>query len=92
MSSIRTRWFSPYLVLLSASLHMPIPGIYLFRGVCAALAGRAEQCIVQPGEVVFLLVLTDQAYPGDNLGLNIVGLEKNCLPRADDVTGHFGLA
>ena len=40
-------------------MRMPIPGIFLFRGVCDAFTGGEEQCIVKPGEeLVFLLVLT----------------------------------
>merc|ERR1712166_600988 len=78
----------------SAPMRMPISGIYKIKGVGDVLAGRVEQGIVKPGEeVVFLPTHTasnpctgkDFTGPGDNVGLNIKGLDKNNMPRSGDV-------
>merc|ERR1712160_111010 len=58
---------------------MPISGIYKIKGVGDVLAGRVEQGVVKPGEEV------DFANPGDNVGLNIKGLDKQNMPRSGDV-------
>merc|ERR1712046_329947 len=55
---------------ISAPMRMPISGIYKIKGVGDVLAGRVEQGV---------------AKPGDNVGLNIKGLDKNNMPRSGDV-------
>merc|ERR1719188_1523021 len=54
----------------SAPMRMPISGIYKIKGVGDVLAGRVEQGVVNPG---------------DNVGLNIKGLDKQNMPRSGDV-------
>merc|ERR1719213_1223104 len=77
-------------------MRMPISGIYKIKGVGDVLAGRVEQGTVKPGEeVVFLPTHTSSnpcagkvftvAMPGDNVGLNIKGLDKQNMPRGGDV-------
>merc|ERR1711881_631432 len=51
-------------------MRMPISGIYKIKGVGDVLAGRVEQGVVKPGEEV---------------GLNIKGLDKQNMPRTGDV-------
>merc|ERR1711874_862237 len=51
-------------------MRMPISGIYKIKGVGDVLAGRVEQ---------------GQVKPGDNVGLNIKGLDKQNMPRGGDV-------
>merc|ERR1711904_559470 len=55
---------------ISAPMRMPISGIYKIKGAGDVLAGRVEQ---------------GQAKPGDNVGLNIKGLDKQNMPRGGDV-------
>merc|ERR1719164_116661 len=55
---------------INAQMRMPISGIYKIKGVGDVLAGRVEQGF---------------ASPGDNVGLNIKGLDKNNMPRSGDV-------
>merc|ERR1712232_483222 len=40
---------------LSAPMRMPVSGIYKIKGVGDVLAGRVEQGVVKPGEVVVFL-------------------------------------
>merc|ERR1711935_891992 len=54
----------------SAPMRMPISGIYKIKGVGDVLAGRVEQGLVKPGE---------------DVGLNIKGLDKQNMPRSGDV-------
>merc|ERR1712226_446577 len=69
----------------SAPMRMPISGIYKIKGVGDVLAGRVEQGVVKPGEEVVFLPTHTASNPGDNVGLNIKGLDKNNMPRGGDV-------
>merc|ERR1711924_399364 len=57
-------------------LRLPISGIYKIKGVGDVLAGRVEQGLAKRVE---------QAKPGDNVGMNIKGLDKGNMPRVGDV-------
>jgi elongation factor 1-alpha len=86
-------------------MRTPISGVYKIKGVGDVLTGRVEQGLVKPNdEVVFLpmgvpgKVFTvemhhksaPQAGPGDNVGLNVKGLNKDSMPRVGDVMVHKG--
>merc|ERR1712031_9640 len=70
---------------ISAPMRMPISGIYKIKGVGDVLAGRVEQGVVKPGEEVIFLPTHTSSNPGDNVGLNIKGLDKQNMPRGGDV-------
>merc|ERR1711879_31058 len=85
---------------IDAPMRMPISGIYKIKGVGDVLAGRVEQgeeVIFLPTHTasnpcagkVFTVEMhhsrVDFANPGDNVGLNIKGLDKNNMPRSGDV-------
>merc|ERR1711871_575406 len=81
----------------SAAMRMPVSGIYKIKGVGDVIAGRIEQGLVKPthtpanacGGKVFTIEMHhtrhDVAKPGDNVGLNIKGLDKQNMPRVGDV-------
>ena len=52
-------------------------GIYRIKGVGDVFARRVEHGIVKPGE-----------RPGNNVDLNIKGLDKNNMARSGDVMVH----
>ncbi|ORZ32070.1 elongation factor alpha-like protein [Catenaria anguillulae PL171] len=64
-----------------ANLRVPISGIYKIKGVGDVLAGRVEQ--------VFTVEMhhkkVEKGETGDNVGMNIKGLDKNNMPRVGDV-------
>merc|ERR1712161_166959 len=71
-------------------MRMPVSGIYKIKGVGDVLAGRVEQGFVKPGiGKVFTVEMhhsrIDAAGPGDNVGLNIKGLDKANMPHTGDV-------
>lgn len=84
-----------------APLRMPVSGIYKIKGVGDVIAGRIEQGVVRPGDVVgfsptgvtgakvFSIEMHHKSYPeavpGDNVGLNIKGLTKENMPKAGDI-------
>merc|ERR1712003_443518 len=51
-------------------MRLPISGVYKIKGVGDVLTGRVEQGVVKPGEEV---------------GMNIKGLDKGNMPRVGDV-------
>merc|ERR1719488_440361 len=58
-------------------MRMPLSGIYKIKGVGDVLAGRVEQGVIHKAQ--------EEANPGDNVGLNIKGLDKGNMPRVGDV-------
>jgi elongation factor 1-alpha len=82
-------------------LLIPINGIYKIKGVGDVITGRIEQGTLNAGDVVNvcpreltgLKVFTIEmhhktwpnAKPGDNVGMNIKGLDKNKMPKVGDV-------
>jgi len=86
-------------------MRCPISGVYKIKGVGDVLTGRVEQGLVKPNEEVVFLPMgvtgkvftvemhhksVPQAGPGDNVGLNIKGLNKDNMPRVGDVMIHKG--
>jgi elongation factor 1-alpha len=89
----------------SATMRMPVSGVYKIKGVGDVITGRVEQGNVKPDDqVIFLPTHTastpcagkifsvemhhknvPSAAPGDNVGLNVKGLDKINMPRAGDV-------
>ena len=89
----------------TSKMRTPISGVYKIKGVGDVLTGRVEQGTVKPNdEVVFLPMgvtgkvfqvemhhkSVPQAGAGDNVGLNIKGLNKDSMPRCGDVMIHKG--
>ena len=82
-------------------LRIPINGIYKIKGVGDVITGRIEQgtltagdvCRVVPRGLTGLKVFTIEmhhktwpnAKPGDNIGMNMKGLDKNNMPKVGDV-------
>ncbi len=83
-------------------LRMPIQDVYTPKGVGTVPVGRIETGIMKPGDKIIIMpsgkngeVKTieahheqlPQAIPGDNIGVNVRGLEKKDVSRGD-VIGH----
>jgi len=84
-----------------APVRVPINGIYKIKGVGDVITGRVEQGTVHAGDIVriaprglsglkvFSIEMHhktwDKASPGDNVGLNIKGLDKANMPKVGDV-------
>ena len=82
-------------------LRIPINGIYKIKGVGDVITGRIEQgtltagdvCRVVPRGVSGLKAFSIEmhhktwpnAKPGDNIGINMKGLEKGNMPRVGDI-------
>ncbi len=82
-------------------VRVPINGIYKIKGVGDVITGRVEQGIIRPNDVIGIAPRNlkglkvfsvemhhkswPQAIPGDNVGLNIKGLEKGNMPKVGDV-------
>uniref|UniRef100_A0A6C0IVQ1 Tr-type G domain-containing protein n=1 Tax=viral metagenome TaxID=1070528 RepID=A0A6C0IVQ1_9ZZZZ len=82
-------------------VRIPINGVYKIPGVGDVITGRVEQGILKPNDVVGIAPRNHrglkifsiemhhktcaQAIPGDNVGLNIKGLDKKNLPKVGDV-------
>merc|ERR1719486_158861 len=63
-----------------SAMRLPVSGIYKIKGVGDVVAGRVEQ-----GTVEMHHKRQDSAGPGDNIGMNIKGLDKQNMPRSGDV-------
>lgn len=85
---------------VDAPVRVPLSGVFKIRGVGDVLTGRVEQGSLTPGTTVgfcpsgttgkvFTIEMhhksVPMAGPGDNVGLNIKGLDKDDMPRAGDV-------
>ena len=85
----------------SKMVRVPINGIYQIKGVGDVITGRIEQGILRPNDVVGVVPrklsglkvfsiemhhkMVPQALPGDNVGINIKGLDKKNMPKVGDV-------
>ncbi|BAJ50249.1 elongation factor EF-1 alpha subunit [Candidatus Caldarchaeum subterraneum] len=82
-------------------LRIPIQGVYSIKGVGVVPVGRVEQGVLKPGDIVAIYPgglkaevksiemhhqSLQQAIPGDNIGFNLKGVEKNQLSRGMVVT------
>jgi elongation factor 1-alpha len=83
-------------------LRLPIQDVYNIKGVGTVPVGRVETGILKPGETIVFMPSNKsgevksiemhheqlpQALPGDNIGFNVRGIEKNEIARGD-VAGH----
>ena len=82
-------------------LRIPINGIYKIKGVGDVITGRIEQGTLTAGDVcrvvprgltglkVFSIEMHHKTWPdakpGDNIGMNMKGLEKTNMPKVGDV-------
>lgn len=82
-------------------LRIPINGIYKIKGVGDVITGRIEQGTVNAGDIcriaprglnnlkVFSIEMHHKSWPnakpGDNVGLNMKGLDKTNMPKVGDV-------
>lgn len=82
-------------------MRIPINGIYRIKGVGDVITGRVEQGTINAGDAVriaprgisglkvFSIEMHHKTWPnakpGDNVGMNIKGLDKNNLPKVGDV-------
>ena len=83
------------------AVRVPINGIYKIKGVGDVITGRVEQGTIRPNDIcgiaprglkglkVFSIEMHHkswpQAGPGDNVGLNMKGLDKGNMPKVGDV-------
>jgi len=83
------------------ALRIPINGIYKIKGVGDVITGRIEQGTLNSGEIVsicpreinnlkvFSIEMHHKTWPsakpGDNVGMNIKGLDKAKMPKVGDV-------
>jgi elongation factor 1-alpha len=84
-----------------APVRVPINGIYKIKGVGDVITGRVEQGTINAGDAVriaprglsglkvFSIEMHHKTWakasPGDNVGLNIKGLDKTNMPKVGDV-------
>jgi elongation factor 1-alpha len=82
-------------------LRIPINGIYKIKGVGDVITGRIEQGTLNAGDVVrvvprdvdnlkvFSIEMHHKTWPnakpGDNVGMNIKGLDKTKMPKVGDI-------
>jgi elongation factor 1-alpha len=82
-------------------VRIPINGIYKIKGVGDVITGRVEQGTVNTGDIcriaprglsglkVFSIEMHHKTWasatPGDNVGLNMKGLDKTNMPKVGDV-------
>lgn len=82
-------------------VRIPINGIYKIKGVGDVITGRVEQGTVNAGDIcriaprglsglkVFSIEMHHKTWPsatpGDNVGLNMKGLDKTNMPKVGDV-------
>ena len=85
----------------SKPVRVPINGIYKINGVGDVITGRVEQGVIRPNDQVGVVPrnlsglkifsiemhhkMVPEANPGDNVGLNIKGLDKKNMPKVGDV-------
>ncbi len=82
-------------------LRIPVNGVYKIKGCGDVITGRIEQGTLNAGDIiriapkglenlkVFSIEMHHKTWPnakpGDNVGMNIKGLEKNNMPQIGDV-------
>jgi len=86
---------------------MPVSGVYKIKGVGDVITGRIEQGCLVPNQMVrfaptgvggkaFSIEMhhknVEKAGPGDNVGVNVKGLNKENMPKAGDVMFIVGEA
>jgi len=86
---------------------MPVSGVYKIKGVGDVITGRIEQGTLVPNQMVkfaptgvggkaFSIEMhhknVEKAGPGDNVGVNVKGLNKENMPKAGDVMFIVGEA
>jgi len=79
---------------------MPVSGVYKIKGVGDVITGRIEQGTLKPGctaafaptgvsgkafSIEMHHKTVDKAGPGDNVGVNVKGLNKENMPKVGDV-------
>jgi elongation factor 1-alpha len=85
----------------TGAVRVPINGVYKIKGVGDIITGRVEQGTLRVGDVVgvcprdikgakvFSIEMHhktwEQATPGDNVGINLKGLDKKNMPKVGDV-------
>ncbi len=85
----------------SKMVRVPINGIYQIKGVGDVITGRIEQGVLKPNDVIGVVPrnlsglkvfsiemhhkMVPQALPGDNVGINVKGLDKKNMPKVGDV-------
>ena len=83
------------------AVRIPINGIYKIKGVGDVITGRVEQGTIHAGDVVrvaprglsglkvFSIEMHHKTWPdakpGDNVGMNVKGLDKKNMPKVGDV-------
>jgi elongation factor 1-alpha len=88
------------------ALRIPINGVYKIKGVGDVVTGRIEQGTLKAGDVVrvaprdinnlkfFSIEMHHKTWPsakpGDNIGMNIKGLDKAKMPKVGDVISLQG--
>ena len=88
------------------ALRIPINGVYKIKGVGDVITGRIEQGTLKAGDVVrvaprdinnlkiFSIEMHHKTWPsakpGDNIGMNIKGLDKAKMPKVGDVISLQG--
>ncbi len=83
-------------------LRIPIQDVFSITGVGTVVVGRVETGVIKPGDNIIIEPLgktaevksiemhhekLDKAEPGDNIGINIKGIDKKEIKRGD-VIGH----
>lgn len=86
--------------ITDSAVRVPISGAFKIKGVGDIVTGRVEQGVLSPGVNVKFLPSNaagkvfsiemhhkqyDEVFPGDNVGINIKGLDKNNYPKAGDI-------
>ncbi|MGC8949088.1 MAG: elongation factor 1-alpha, partial [Thermoprotei archaeon] len=92
--------FSPPPRLIDKPLRLPVEAVYSISGVGLVPVGRVETGVMKPGDMVVFMPAgkkaevksiemhhkrLDQAIPGDNIGFNVKGIDKNDVKRGDVV-------
>ncbi len=87
---------------LDKPLRLPIQDVFSITGVGTVAVGRVETGVLKPGDTVIIEPIhktaeaksiemhherLDKAEPGDNIGVNLKGVERKELKRGD-VIGH----
>ena len=83
------------------AVRVPVNGIYKIKGVGDVITGRVEQGTIRPNDIcgiaprglknlkVFSIEMHHKTWPeagpGDNVGLNMKGLDKANMPKVGDV-------
>ncbi|MGY0288460.1 MAG: translation elongation factor EF-1 subunit alpha [Candidatus Methanodesulfokora washburnensis] len=87
---------------LDKPLRLPVQDVFSIKGVGTVIVGRVETGVLKPGDSIIIEPLgktaevksiemhhepLQKAEPGDNIGINVKGVERNEVRRGD-VIGH----